>query len=236
MRRRTALKSLASASVGLSVAGCLGAEEEPGTATSRTSATTRTTDAPVTETGEPTTTESSVGTTTDTTTDAPEETRTTTHECPAKGQPAPPCGGDWKRLNAATSGDVSRGTAGGFELTAEPTTLSLGDCVTFRLTNRSGEKRTTGIRECYDIHRKTDGGWQSVLFTKRRGYIDLGIWQEPGEGFVWKRRLSQAGLSGHSERHEVRACEPLEPGTYRFVYWGGAGHFDSIAAEFEVTE
>ncbi|WP_276299653.1 hypothetical protein [Halorussus lipolyticus] len=227
MRRRTALKALASASVGLSVAGCLGAEEEPGTATSRTSATaTRTT-----ETGEINVTE-----TTEASTDDAQQTRTTTRECPPKGQPAPSCGDDWERLNAGTSGDVSLGTVGGFELTAEPTTLSLGDCVTFRLTNTTDEKLTTGVREKYDIHRKTADGWQSVLFTKHRGYIDFGIMQSPGEGFVWKRRLSQAGLSGHSDRHEARACEPLEPGTYRFVYWGGAGNFDALGVEFEVTE
>lgn len=236
MRRRTALKALASASVGLSVTGCLGSEEESGTATSRTPATTRTTDAPAAETRESTTAETATTTTTETTTDAPEETRTTTRKCPPKDQQAPSCGDDWKRVNAATSGDVSRGTAGGFELTAEPTTLSLGDCVTFRLTNTSDENQLTGIKEKYDIHRRTADGWQSVLFTKHRGYSDLGMRHGPGEGFVWKRRLSQAGLSGHSDHRGTRACEPLEPGTYRFVYWGGAGHFDAIAAEFEVTQ
>jgi len=235
MRRRTALKALASASVGLSVAGCLGAEEEPGTATSRTSpAATRTT-----ETGDTTTTdatETTTETTTEPTTDAPEQTRTTTRECPPRGQPAPSCGDKWKRVDAATSGEVSQGTAGGFEVTADPPTLSLGDCVTFRLTNTGDESQVTGTKQTYDIHRKTAEGWRSVLFTNRRGYNSLGIRHEPGEGFVWKRRFSQAGLSRDSEYRGIRACEPLEPGTYRFVYWGGAGHFDAIAAEFEVTK
>ncbi|WP_135823470.1 hypothetical protein [Halorussus ruber] len=234
MRRRTALKALASASVGLSVAGCLGAEEEPGTATSRTSVTaTRTTEtSPATEMGEINMTETAEATTDD----APEQTQTTTRECPPKDQPAPTCGDEWERVNAATSGEVSQGTAGGFEVTADPTTLSPGDCVTFRLTNTGDESRVTGTKQKYGIHRKTADGWRSVLFTNRRGYNSLGIRHEPSEGFVWKRRFSQAGLSRDSEYRGIRACEPLEPGTYRFVYWGGAGHFDAIATEFEVTK
>lgn len=194
MRRRTALKALTSASVGLSVAGCLGGERTPG-----------------------------------------DTTETTTGDCPPKNQQTPTCGDDWERVNAYTSGEVESGTAGGFELTAEPTTLALGDCVTFRLTNRSNEAQVTGIEEKYDIHRETPDGWRSVLFTKSRAYNDLGMSHKRGEGFVWQRRLSQGGLSVDGEGKHLRACEALSHGDYRFVYWGGAGEFEALGVEFEVT-
>ena len=115
-----------------------------------------------------------------------------------------------------------------------PTTLSLGDCVTFRLTNRSDEEQLTGIEEKYDIHRRTADGWQSVLFTKWRAYEDPGISQRRGEGFVWRRRLSRGGLSVEGDKHV--ACEPLGTGTYRFVYWGVGDGFDALGVKFEVTE
>ncbi|WP_137284210.1 hypothetical protein [Halorussus salinisoli] len=137
-------------------------------------------------------------------------------------------------MSSYTDGEIRWGSGGGFELTAEPTTLALGDCVTVRLTDRSDEKQTTGIKEKYDIHRETDDGWQPVLFTKRPWYEDLGMQHDPGEGFVWRRRLTQAGLSVEGDKHA--ACEPLQSGTYRFLYWGGAGEFDALGVEFEVRE
>ena len=163
-------------------------------------------------------------------------TQTTAGTCPASDRPAPACGDGWKRVNAYADGDVRLGTAAGFELTAEPETLAVGDCVTFRLTNRSDEPKVTGIQAKYDVHRETADGWRSVLFTESRAYEDLGVRQKPGEGFVWRRRLSRAGLSVESDGHAVRACEPLRPGTYRFVYWGVGDGFDALGVEFEVRK
>ncbi len=98
-----------------------------------------------------------------------DRTLTTTRGCPSADASAPDCGEEFERVNAYTDGDVRLGSGAGFELTVTPTTLSLGDCVTVRLTNRTDEKQMTGIEEKYDIHRRTDDGWQSVLFTKWRG-------------------------------------------------------------------
>ncbi|WP_135853383.1 hypothetical protein [Halorussus salinus] len=66
------------------------------------------------------------------------------------------------------------------------------------------------------------------------GYEDLGVSQQPGEGFVWRRRLSRGGLSVEGDKHV--ACEPLESGTYRFVYWGVGDGFDALGVEFEVAK
>lgn len=147
------------------------------------------------------------------------------------------CGDEWKRVDAYTSGTFREGTGFGFELTVEPTPVSLGDCVTVRLANASGEPLTTGIKEKYDIHRETDDGWRSVLFTTERAFIDPAIEHSPGDGFVWTRRLTRAGLSRPDADPPVRACEPLRAGTYRFVYWGvGDGEYDGLAATFEVRD
>lgn len=199
MRRRTALKALASASVGPSVVGCLGSENV-GTRDSTDGGTT-----------------------------------TTGGGCPTRDGSLPTCGGEWERVAAYTDADVRYGTAGGFELTVEPEPVALGDCATVRLTNRSDENRVTGIEAKYDVHRETAEGWRSVLFSNSRAYNDLGIRHRPGEGFVWQRRVSQSGLSVGGD-YPVRACEPLRPGTYRFLYWGGAGSFDALAVRFEVRK
>ncbi|NEU55293.1 hypothetical protein [Halorussus sp. MSC15.2] len=193
MRRRTALRVVASASIGLPTAGCLGGEQG-----------------------------------------SPDRTLTTTTDCPPKDAPAPTCGGDFERVGAYTEGDVRLGTGAGFELTAEPATVALGDCLTVRLTNRSEEEQMTGIEEKYSIQRRTPDGWRSVLFAASAAYEDLGINHPPGTGFVWRRRLSQSGLSVEGDRHA--ACEPLRAGTYRFLYWGVGDEFDALCVEFEVTE
>lgn len=221
MRRRTALKTLTSASVGLSVAGCLGDEETPGESTTSD------------ETTSDQTTTASTAEKTTTTTDTAE--KTTASDCPPKDQPAPTCSGGWEHVGGYVDDETPPPTGGGFELTVEPATLALGDCVTFRLTNRTDEEKATGIRDKYVVHRETADGWRSVLFSKSGAYVDLGILHPPDEGFVWNRRFSPAGLSGHGDRHSIRACEPLQPGTYRFVYWGGAGSFDALGVRFEVT-
>jgi len=192
MRRRALLRTSASASLALPIAGCLG--------TDRTD---------------------------------PNRTDTAT-DCPTKGQTSPTCGDGFERVNAYTDGDVRLESGAGFELTVEPETLALGDCATIRLTNRSGEERTTGIKEKYDVQRRTADGWQSVLFAESRAYEDPGIRHEPGHGFVWRRRLSQGGLSVEGDRHS--ACEPLRSGTHRFLYWGVGDAFDALGVEFDVRE
>ena len=146
-----------------------------------------------------------------------------------------PCEGSWQRIGAYTSSGVRDGNGAGFELTASSERLSVGDCVRFRLVNRSGETKLTGNDEKIDVHRRTERGWRSVLFSRQRTFTDEGVSHEPGAGFDWHLRFARGGVVAGSER--ARLCGSLAPGRYRFVYWGVSGEdFDALGVRFDVRE
>ncbi|WP_323674852.1 hypothetical protein [Halorubellus sp. PRR65] len=130
------------------------------------------------------------------------------------------------------------GPRDGFRLTASTDRVALGDEVTFTLTNVSGEDQTTGVSKKLDVQRATEADWHSIfgIAPDRGGIIDKVVSHEPGSGFEWPVTVSERGLTDAFEYDPTyRVCGPLEPGRYRFVYWGtnrGAGH----AVGFEVVD
>lgn len=123
--------------------------------------------------------------------------------------------------------------ADGFELTATTERVTLGDEITFSLRNVGSERRSVGAIYKYAFQRREGSDWVPVYHTPNSGWIDGVNAIRPGGGYDWPFTFDRAGLeraNPGSADHYV--CTPLEPGTYRFLYWG-VGE-EAIATRFTV--
>jgi hypothetical protein len=122
---------------------------------------------------------------------------------------------------------VDYDTLSGFVLTTSSETVARGDQITFQLRNVTGEDQTSGNRSKYTIHRETPAGWRDIFFRAPESaqipaYDDDAITHPPDGGFSWQLTFSRAGLAHDIENGSgsLAVCPPLQPDTYRFVYWG----------------
>lgn len=119
---------------------------------------------------------------------------------------------------------VGPGPLGGFELDLDQQSYERGEKLVAELRNVTDTERLSGAQTKYDIQFKAAHGWQTVIGVPEDGHYPwpaIGIAHQPGEGFTWQINLTQEGISGDSDPAEsYRACGPMAPGTYRFIYWG----------------
>ena len=131
-------------------------------------------------------------------------------------------------LRARTPGDA-----------AADLTVERGDEIEFRLINVSSTYLTTGNEHKYNLQLQTEAGWEEIRGTTadppRIPYTDEGVSQPPGEGFAWSFELTEGGLlAGHPHEDKLTICPELQPGRYRFAYWGVPdGH---LAVQFDYTD
>lgn len=116
------------------------------------------------------------------------------------------------------------GPLAGFELRLDRETYTEGDELTAKLRNVTQSKQGAGNKHKYDIQYRGTDGWHTIFGTREdEGFCwtDEGYLIPPDNGFTWRFTLTQAGLSGgEGRRQSYRACQPVTPGTYRFVFWG----------------
>jgi hypothetical protein len=149
-----------------------------------------------------------------TTTDDPPATTTT------KPTEAGECGDGYDPLPQAFD-VVEYGSLAGFELSVEPETVPVNGEFEVHLRNASGEERTTGNRRKFDVQRDTGNGWATIYGAEGRVFwTDEGIPHAPGEGFTWQFGASPSGMTGENTNPPFAVCDPVAPGSYRFVYWG----------------
>lgn len=179
---------------------------------------------------------------TDSPTDSPTMTETPTHSPTETETSTEPCQRDLKRITGEWA--VETGELGGFKLTVSEKSVPLGGTLTVRLTNTTDEERDSGIKAKYDIQRETATDWQSIIRYEGGGWEDPAIGHEPGEGYRWELTLAQDGFSRLREDRERElgpdyyVCDPLEPGTYRFLYFGIAlrsTRKDALGVQFTIT-
>ena len=104
-------------------------------------------------------------------------------------------------------------------------TFERGDEIEFRLLNVSNASLTTGNEYKYNLQLQTEAGWEEIRGTTgdadRLLYTDIGVVQPPGDGFTWSFELTEDGLlAGHPHEDDLTICLDLQPGRYRFAYWG----------------
>lgn len=113
----------------------------------------------------------------------------------------------------------------GLVLGSNATSVQPGAEVQFTLTNESPEANESGNRSKYDVQRRSDGDWRSIFWEPADdgvGYSDELVSHSPGEGFTWEFTMDPVLLSTdvrHGDGHR-KVCDPLQPGSYRFVFFG----------------
>ena len=97
-----------------------------------------------------------------------------------------------------------------------------GETVRVQLTNVSARPIGVGNRHKYAFEVQTADGWVDV-----RGdddgvfeYTDELIRLPPGAGFEWSIELTESGVVADHPQSSARVCPSLQPGRYRFVFWG----------------
>lgn len=115
------------------------------------------------------------------------------------------------------------GPLGGFRLSVEQRAYALGDTVTCTLRNTTQEPRVTGDPDQYDVQYRGEAGWQTIYTTPHDDveWASFGVNHDPGTGFTWEFPLTRTGLSNVvPDNTKYVLCAPIQPGDYRFVYWG----------------
>ncbi|ERH13429.1 MAG: hypothetical protein J07HB67_02468 [halophilic archaeon J07HB67] len=123
-----------------------------------------------------------------------------------------------------------------FDLSVSPG--SSGGRVVVTLENTSQQVALTGNRGKFDLQTAVDDSWESVVERPDGEYwTDEAITHAPGEGFEWRLGLGPGLTLDDETRPSYVVCEPLDPGVYRFVYWGVIGETDdgrerAVATQF----
>lgn len=116
---------------------------------------------------------------------------------------------------------VEAGPLGGFALGLSTDSVPVGGQMTARLRNITDEEQMSGTKQKYVIERQTTDGWQSIYRRpETEVWTDEAIPHAPDEGFTWELTVTQDGLTSQEAYPAYYVCDPLEPGTFRFVYWG----------------
>lgn len=122
---------------------------------------------------------------------------------------------------------------------AEALAFRRGDEVRISLRNVSDRHLSTGNEHKYNLELLTEAGWTDVRgrdADRPLPYTDGALSHSPGGGFEWTFTLTEEGIvEGHVHEDSLRVCPDLQPGRYRFRYWGVPGD-ESIAVAFDLVE
>lgn len=139
--------------------------------------------------------------------------------------------------SAVVLGDVEQDGQITFSLRVAEMEYARGDTVEVSLTNVADREVHVGGKSAYNLQVFTTEGWQDV----RGGegpfeYADEVVVLYPGDGYEWSFPLTGSGVVEGSP-HDLRVCPALEPGRYRFAFWGlPDAEAGAIAVEFDLLE
>jgi len=121
-------------------------------------------------------------------------------------------------------------------LRVDDTEYGYGDVVTVTLTNVTGREAHTGNRTKYTLQVHTEDGWQDVRVKGDEfwEYEDDAVAHPPGEGFEWEFELTESGIVEGVYHDDAEVCPDLQPGRYRFAYFGVIGD-RAVAASFDLV-
>lgn len=129
-----------------------------------------------------------------------------------------------------------------FTLSISAQTVTRGEQVTVTLRNVSGERQQTGDRNKFDVQAKTADGWDSVLRRDEESvWDDEAVPHDPDSGFQWTVTVSDGLTFENRTFPRYETCGGLDPGRYRFVYWGLIGETDdgrerALGVQFRLTD
>ena len=116
---------------------------------------------------------------------------------------------------------------------AEALRFERGDDLRIEMTNVSNREIYVGNHGKYNLEVYTEAGWTEIRGGddgSRFEYTDELITHLPGDGHEWAFTMSEEGLvAGGPHADVLRVCPDLQPGRYRFVFWGA----DDLAVAFD---
>ncbi|GAB7009428.1 hypothetical protein [Halorubrum trueperi] len=128
-------------------------------------------------------------------------------------------------LRAVIPGDDDAGS--------EELAIARGTRFGIELTNVSGHEAHVGNQGKYNLELRTESGWTEIRGTDGDatfGYTDEALAVRPGKTLDWEFEMTEAGLVENGPHADaLRVCPDLEPGRYRFVFWGA----DDLAVAFD---
>ncbi len=111
--------------------------------------------------------------------------------------------------------------------------IERGDEFRVEMTNVSSHDIGVGNHGKYNLEVYTEEGWTDVRGgedASRFAYTDELVSTRPGQTVEWSFTMTEAGLiDGGPHEDHLRVCPDLEPGRYRFVFWGA----DDLAVAFD---
>ena len=117
--------------------------------------------------------------------------------------------------------EIDAGPIGGFALSLSPDPVPVGGDLTVRIYNETDAQQVSGKKRKFLIERQTEAGWQSIYDRpENEGWTDEAIPHASDEGFTWTFTMTPSGLSAPDGTPSYYVCERVDPGKYRFVYWG----------------
>lgn len=152
--------------------------------------------------------------------------------------PAPTCTEGYRSLEPWWIVKGS-GPLAGFQLRLDGETYSEGDALIAELRNGTDQQQSAGNKAKYDIQYRGPNGWHTIIGVKEdEGFewTDEGYLIPPGNGWTWRLTLTETGIwDGEYRGQSYRACQPLNPGTYRFVFWGVGESDEALGISFTVS-
>ena len=119
---------------------------------------------------------------------------------------------------------------------AEGLRFERGDDLRIEMTNVSNREVGVGNHGKYSIELLTEEGWMEIRGgddLSRFAYTDELIGHPPGDTFEWEFTMTEEGLvAGGPHADALRVCPDIQPGRYRFVFWGA----DNLAVAFDLVE
>lgn len=111
----------------------------------------------------------------------------------------------------------------GFELSLEKQIIEMGDTLVANVTNVTSETQNISDKGRFDIQYHGRDRWASIFdikFDTPAYTLDLDTY-DPGAGIEYRLPFTQSGLMNPIDRSPtLYRCSALEPGNYRFVYFG----------------
>ncbi|WP_281194628.1 hypothetical protein [Halorubrum sp. F4] len=112
-----------------------------------------------------------------------------------------------------------------------PLRFDRGDPFRVEMTNVSARPVGVGNHAKYTLEVEAEDGWTDVRGSDdgRFEYTDELVSTRPGEVVEWSFTMDEEGVVADHPNGDLRVCPDLEPGRYRFVFFGA----DELAVAFD---